>query len=105
MKVFISQPMRSLSDEQILATREEAIKEIKERYREEEIEIIDSFFKDAPVDAKPLWYLADSLKLMSNADVVAFVDGYNTARGCNIEHICAKEYGYEIIYLQTKAYN
>ena len=104
MKVFISQPMKGLSNEQILSTREEAIKEIKERYREEEIEIIDSFFKDAPVDAKPLWYLSDSLKLMSSADIVAFVDGYNSARGCNIEHICAKEYDYKIVYLETKAY-
>ena len=101
MKVFISQPMRGLSNEEILILREKVQNYIREQYKEEDIEFIDSFFKDAPVDAKPLWYLADSLKLMSEADIIVFAGAWSTARGCIIEHKCAKDYGYDIVYVSN----
>jgi len=56
MKVFISQPMKDKTDEQIKEERAKAIKLIKEKYNED-VEIIDSFFENAPHDAKPLWFL------------------------------------------------
>ena len=56
-KLFISQPMRDKTDEEILAEREKAVKVAKEMLNEE-VEVIDSFFQKAPHDAKPLWYLA-----------------------------------------------
>lgn len=61
------------------------------------MEVIDSFFEKAPVDAKPLWYLGESLKLMAEADVAYFADGWNEARGCKIEHTCAVEYNIDRI--------
>lgn len=99
MKVFISQPMRGLDNDEIIRVRSEAIEKIKEMYKDTDIEVIDSFFKDAPVTAKPLWYLADSLKLMSEADVVVFCKGYETARGCLIEKRCADDYQYNTVVL------
>ena len=92
-KVFISQPMRGKTDEEILAERDEAIEKVKQIYDGEEIEIIDSFFKEAPTDATPLWYLGDSIVLLSKADVVYFCKGWETARGCVIEYMCAEMYG------------
>ena len=89
MKVFISQAMRGLDNDTILAKREEILNKVKELYPDKEIELIDSFFKDAPTEAKPLWYLGDSLKLMSEADLIVFADGWEGARGCKIEHECA----------------
>ncbi|MBP5596626.1 MAG: hypothetical protein J6Y02_14665 [Pseudobutyrivibrio sp.] len=94
MKVFISQAMRGLDNDTILAKREEILNKVKELYPDKEIELIDSFFKDAPTEAKPLWYLGDSLKLMSEADLIVFADGWESARGCKIEHECAIQYGY-----------
>ena len=94
MKVFISQAMRGLDNDTILAKREEILNKVKELYPNKEIELIDSFFKDAPVEAKPLWYLGDSLKLMSEADLIIFADNWESARGCKIEHECAIQYGY-----------
>ena len=94
MKVFISQAMRGLDNDTILAKREEILNKVKELYPDKEIELIDSFFKDAPTEAKPLWYLGDSLKLMSEADLIVFADGWEGARGCKIEHECAIQYGY-----------
>ena len=94
-KIFISQPMNGKTTEEIENERNYII----DRLRENEcVEIIDSFFKDAPHNAKPLWYLGESIKLMSEADVVFFCNGWQTARGCQIEHDCALEYGIDTMY-------
>lgn len=58
-KLFISQPMNGKTNEQILEERQKAISSF-----DDEIEVIDSFFKDAPHDATPLWYLGESIKLL-----------------------------------------
>lgn len=92
-KVFISQPMKDKTDEQILAEREKAVLVIKEKYHGEDVEIIDSFFESAPHDARPLWFLGKSLELLSAADVAYFIGDWKNYRGCKIENLCAKEYG------------
>ena len=97
-KVFISQPMRGKTDEEILAERDEAIEKAKQIYDGEEIEIIDSFLKEAPADAAPLWYLGDSIVLLSKADVVYFCKGWEKTYSCRIEHDAAVAYGLKIIY-------
>ena len=40
-----------------------------------------------------LEYLGESLKLLARADIAYFAPGWNEARGCKIEHVCAEEYG------------
>lgn len=95
-KLFISQPMRGKTDEEILAAREKAIKSA-ERNLGEPVEVIDSFFQNAPVDARPLWFLGKSLELLSTADIAYFAKGWEDARGCRIENQCAIEYGIEVI--------
>lgn len=96
-KLFISQPMRGKSDDEILKAREEAIKKVEEMTGER-AEVIDSFFQGAPADAKPLWYLGKSLQLLSTADVAYFDAGWENARGCRIENLCAREYGIKTMY-------
>ena len=95
-RLFISQPMKGLTDDEILATREKAIKSAEEKLGEP-IEVIDSFFPNAPADAKPLWYLAKSIELLATADVAYFAPGWENARGCRIENTCAVEYGIDVI--------
>lgn len=80
-RLFISQPMKGKSDADILATRERAIESAK-RAVGEDVEIIDSFFQNAPADARPLWFLGKSLELLSTADVAYFAKGWEAARGC-----------------------
>lgn len=91
-KLFISQPMRGKTNEEILAVRAKAI-ESAEYHLGEKVEVIDSFFQDAPVDANPLWYLAKSLELLSTADIAYFAKDWEEHRGCRIENTCAIEYG------------
>ncbi len=96
-KLFISQPMRGKSNEEIIAEREKAVKAAAEKLGEP-VEVIDSFFKDAPVTASPLWFLGKSLEALAGADIVYFCEGWDTARGCKIEQQCAVEYGIDRLY-------
>lgn len=95
-KLFISQPMKGKSDEEILKERENAIKSA-EKLLGEPVEIIDSFFQSAPADARPLWFLGKSLELLSTADIAYFAKGWEKARGCKIENTCAIEYGITVL--------
>ena len=61
------------------------------------VEVIDSFFQEAPADAKPLWFLGKSLELLAGADIAYFAKGWQDARGCRIEHTCAVEYNIDRI--------
>ena len=99
--VFISQPMRGLTSDEIKANRFAAIKDIKKfvlsKY-DEEVNIIDSYFEDAPQTKLPaLWWLGQSICKLSEADIIYCLKGYETARGCCIEVLCAKEYGIEVV--------
>lgn len=49
-KLFISQPMRGKTDEEIKAERAKAI-EVASELMGELVEVIDSFFEKAPADA------------------------------------------------------
>lgn len=95
-KLFISQPMKGKTDEEILRERERAI-ESAQRNLGEPVEVIDSFFQSAPADASHLWFLGKSLELLSTADVAYFAQGWEEARGCRIENLCAVEYGITVI--------
>ena len=78
-KLFISQPMRGKTDEEIL--------------KERKVLIADVY----PADATPLWYLGESLKLLGTADFVVFAPGWQDYRGCRIEHDAATQYGIPIV--------
>ena len=95
-KLFISQPMRDKTDEEIKTERAKIIDIVTEKFGE--VEVIDSFFESAPHDAKPLWFLGKSLELLSNADIAYFAKDWDKYRGCKIEHVCAIEYGIDVIH-------
>ena len=94
MKLFISQPMRDRTDEEILAERNAAIEAAKKKLGTD-VEVLDTFFADAPTDKKPLWLLAKSIELLAEADVVYFCGGWESARGCRIACLrtCKCNYG------------
>ena len=97
--IMISQPMKDLSSEKITSVRENAIHTL-ETFG---YDVIDNFFTDDGFitdDTKhiPVAYLAKSLEVMSKCDAVYFIKGWETARGCKIEHEIAKAYGLAIIY-------
>lgn len=104
-KVFISQPMKDLSPEQIKAERERVIELLKSCYLDDEFEVIPSYFGDEfhkyfeehPEVNVPLYYLAKSLELLAKADIAVFARGWKEARGCWLEFECAQRYGIECV--------
>lgn len=104
MKAMISQPMAGKTDKQIVADRECAIASLEAQG----YEVINTLFTDEwyskenmekrGVRQVPLCFLAKSLENMSLCDAVYFVDGWQNARGCKIEHDTAIAYGLNIIY-------
>ena len=104
MKAMLSQPMAGKTDEEIIATREKAIKVLESKG----YELVNSLFTDEWYNKEnmekrgvvliPLCFLAKSLENMSLCHVAYFCKGWENARGCRIEHEAAKAYGLEIIY-------
>lgn len=89
-KLFISQPMRGKTDEEIFAERVNAMQAAKDSLGED-IEVIDTWFGD--FDGKALEFLGKSIMLLAQADFAYFAPGWDKARGCIIEHQCAVSYG------------
>ena len=98
-RLFISQPMNGLTDEEILATRERLHKKAEE-FLGEKLILIDSFIEETPsafYKNIPVWYLAKSIEHLSTADVIIMSKGWENHRGCTIECDIAKAYGIYII--------
>lgn len=90
MNVFISQPMNGKKNEEIEYEREQFVEDLK-KYLGEDINILDTIFHFAE-DVPSLVYLGRSLEVLAKADLAVFMDGWENARGCRIEHNAAKDY-------------
>lgn len=103
MKVFISCPMKGLSDSEILKIREDAISKVKERFKGEDLNIIDSYFQEFDATHSEInigvYYLGRSILKLSEADLVVFAPGWEAARGCRIECKIAQDYDLKIMFL------
>lgn len=101
MKVFISQPMRDRTFDEIEIERNVMIHVIGCVYPDEEIEVIDSLFSDEDVPdgetVGALWFLGESIKAMDKADLVVMAVNWQHARGCQIEHEIAVDYDKRVI--------
>lgn len=99
MKVMISQPMLNKTNEQIKAERKDVVQELKSR----NYEVIDTIIEEeAPNGTNaPVFYLAKSIEYISQADKVLFMNGWENARGCKIEHEICKQYKIPILYENT----
>lgn len=104
MKAMISQPMAGKSEEEIVETRNNAVKFLESKG----YEVVNTLFTDewySPEAMKergvvniPLCFLAKSLENMSECEVAFFCKGWQKARGCLIEHQAAEKYGLKIFY-------
>ena len=90
MKVMISQPMKGKSGEQIRSEREALVKRLESCG----FEVVDTIFtEEAPKDIDAaLFYLAKSIEAMGKVEGVVFMQGWENARGCVVEHEVAKRY-------------
>lgn len=95
--LFISQPMTGLSNEQIVADREQAYIIIREYFKEVfDFKLINNLMFDE--GRLKLEYLGDDIKFMAPAQLCFFIGDYETHRGCLVEEFVAKSYGIPCIY-------
>ncbi len=88
MKIMISQPMNGKTEKQIRDERKNLIRELEE----EGHEILETVFDDFDCYASPIAYLARSIEFLDKADAIVFMQGWEKARGCIIEHEIAVKY-------------
>nr|DAK46636.1 MAG TPA: protein of unknown function (DUF4406) [Bacteriophage sp.] len=102
MKVFLSQPMRGKTHEEILSSIRE-VQEFLTKYLDStNIEIIESY-SPKNKSKEPLVALGDSIKMLANADLAVFLNDWNQYRGCIIEYHTAKVY--EVPHISVKNEN
>lgn len=99
MKVYIVQQMAGLTREEIL--RERALGEKVVRVYYPDAEFIDSYFEDYDVtgEKKPMDYFADTVRMMAEADLCAFLPGFFGCRGAEVEDHIAIAYGIPRFYV------
>jgi hypothetical protein len=101
---MLSQPMAGKSEAEIISTRERAIKALQEKgYEIVNTLFTDEWYSSDSMQARgvvqiPLCFLAKSLENMSLCHAAYFCKGWETTRGCKIEHDAAVAYGLEILY-------
>lgn len=95
-KLFVSCPMNGKTFEEIVEVRKKAIKLMKNKFPNEEFEVLKTFF-DFEEGTHHLKYMAESIRMLADADVAYFANDWHKARGCKIERECASAYGIQII--------
>lgn len=104
LKAMLSQPMAGKTDEEIIETRERAIKVLhKKGYEVVNTLFTDEWYSEESVEERgvvnrPLCFLAKSLENMSLCHVAYFCKGWEKTRGCKLEHDAAVAYGLDVLY-------
>lgn len=112
MKVFLSLPMNGKDSEWIRSEKEKMIRnydamcgpDVKNTYLDT-IDLVmpaDIFIKnkDEKEIVNRIWFLSESLKIMSKCDVVLFHPEAFHAKGCCVEYCTATEYGIDEVSLE-----
>ena len=98
-KIFISQPMTGLTQDEIMETRNKAIDKIT-KIKSEEYPKDDYMFLDN-IDFSPLDWdklhpdlerLSKDIAILSDADEMWLIGGWTNSRGCYCEMVCAIKY-------------
>ena len=95
-KLFISLPMRGKTEDEIFARMGKLYEPFFKDY-----ELIRQYLTEPPQNpSNNLYFLAHSIELMGEADLVLFAKDWSTAVGCRIERmICAL---YNIPYIEEE---
>ena len=93
MKVFISQPMRGLDEEEILKTRDQILEGVAGflGIENETIREVPSF-NPSMKGMNAVRALGSSIELLGQADYVFFAPGWDEAPGCRVEHYICELY-------------
>jgi len=96
MKVMISQAMNGKTEEQIRNAREKIVNKLENLGWE----VVDTIFaQETPKNCDTaLYYLSKSIAAIGKVDAVMFMNGWQNARGCKIEHEICQQYEKPTMY-------
>ena len=101
IKLFISQPMHGLSDEEIISERNRIVNKFVEAIRvqypivDADVTVVNAIYVYKPCppkDAARIWYLTESIRTIEDADVIIFAKGWDKASGCRVERAVVENY-------------
>lgn len=106
MTAMISQPMNKISEDEIVRVKSKAITTLESMgysvintyWKDDYYGMEEGILKKNEVKNVPLYFVARALNAMSRCDAIYFCQGWETARGCKVEHQAAIEYGLKCIY-------
>lgn len=98
-KVFISQPMRDKTDEEILEERSRLKEFFIQKFKDNSFEFLNSFFSnlEIPDDVKhpKIYYLSKSIEMLSKADILLMSGDWERYHGCIFERDIFRIYHYK----------
>lgn len=97
-KIMLSSPMAGKSDEEIADERKDMMKLLEKSCPDHEYIIMNTFIPDHE-SKTDLECFAESVKFLSQADILVMGKSWAAARGCRLEHDIAQAYGLPIRYL------
>lgn len=104
-KLFISCPMKGRTEENI-HTSMDRMHKIAEIVFNQELEVIPSYIPDNAPDARirPVWYLGEAIKKMSEADYFIGVGYTEYFKGCDVEARVARRYGIQSYFVDMDVF-
>ena len=100
MNVFISLPMHGHSTEDIQNALNSAKIALREDFKGVDVTFLDCTDKiDSIGKNEGLEGLGEAIKRMADVDAVAFAPGWETSKGCQVEHDIAVRWDIKHIYL------
>lgn len=98
----ISQPMKNVDPDKVKLQREKAETAVRAAGYEPIDTVYEEDFKysvDSDAIVNPaLWHMGLALMRLSKAHMIYMCDGWDTTRGCTLEHQAALAFGVDIMY-------
>lgn len=98
----ISQPMKGIDPDKVTSQREKAEAAVRAAGYEPIDTVYEEDFKydvnNDDVVNPALWHMGLALMRLSKAHVIYMCDGWDTTRGCLMEHQAAVAFGVDIMY-------
>jgi hypothetical protein len=97
-KVFISQPMKGKTEEEILSARNGALEQLKIKIGD--FELINTYFAD--FNGNRLQFLGKSISEgLALADIAVFIGEWERFDGCRCEQFIAAQYGVPCLFFNS----
>lgn len=103
MKIFISQPMKGLSPEQVEAMYQSAVNDIRSQIKPDiPVEFLSTRKYELPYELRKgrnerMCYWSHALQVLSMADAIYLCPGWQNAAGCTVEANVARLCGLPVI--------